>query len=163
MASALTSGFTSDHCGLAFAMWPRNTPKPLARLSYKRGICVAHKPCEPSVTSVASGNCAIRSRSACGFSFLKCAGLYMAPSARQAAAAYQVHGKAAQPVPAFVMLGPDALETGLPEPACERRQMLAPRVLRGQPRENTFEHPCAAEIQSSQVIQLAVRHIRDTS
>src|SRR5438067_2298514 len=80
----------------------------------------------------------------------------------QATAAHQVDGEAAEPVPTFIVLAFDALEACLPQPGRERGKRLSARVAGRELRDDAFQHPCAAEVQSSQMVELAVGDINHT-
>src|SRR5262249_28130823 len=79
----------------------------------------------------------------------------------QAAAADEVDGIAAEPVSSLVMLAADAFEAGLSEPGGKSGELLATPVRRRQPGGDALQHPGAAEIESGQVIQLAIGDIAD--
>ena len=75
------------------------------------------------------------------------------------AVTHQINSEAAKPMAAFVVFILDAVEARLPQPSCECGKRFAARIGGGQFRYDTFQHPRAAEIQSCQVVQLAIGHI----
>src|SRR5260370_10430996 len=75
------------------------------------------------------------------------------------AATHQINSEAAEPMAAFVVLALDAVETRLPQPSCEGGKRFAARISGGQFRYDAFQHPRTTEIQSCQVVQLAISHI----
>src|ERR1019366_3938305 len=79
----------------------------------------------------------------------------------QPAPAHQIDREAAELVPAFVVLAPDAVEARRFEFAGERGQRLAARVGGGKLRDDAFQHPRAAQVQPGQVVGLAIGHVAD--
>src|ERR1039457_2810742 len=115
---------------------------------------------EPSSDAPSSAPCAsprqIGPCSAPGaLASLQCAVLPQSPPA------HQIHREAAQPVPALVVLAPDALQSRRFQLAGQRAQHLAACIASRQFRNDALQHPRPAQVQPGQVVRLAIGHIAD--